>query len=114
MVRVAKAMAAAMKRAMVTKRVMVRVARAMATVTKRAIGRVARAMVTMTKRATATKRAMERVARAMAMATWVAGNKEGNGKGGKREGNGNKEIDVKCDKMGDDNVNEGGGQQRGQ
>ncbi len=54
------------------------------------------------------------------MALWVAGDKEGNGKGGKSDGGGNKEGDGK--KMGDGdgnnigygNDNEGGRQEIGQ
>jgi hypothetical protein len=76
MARVARAMATAMKRAIM------RVARAMAMGLKRAMATAVRAMVTATKRvltaaarvmAMATKRARARVAKAMSMATRVLG-----------------------------------------
>jgi hypothetical protein len=61
---------------MVTKRVRTKAARGNIMVTKRARARAARGMMT------ATKRARVWTARGMAMATRVAGDKEGDGKGG--------------------------------
>jgi hypothetical protein len=48
--------------------------------------------------AMATKRARGRVARGMVTATRVVGDKEGNGEGGKSDGDGNKEGHVKSGK----------------
>jgi hypothetical protein len=84
MAMVARAMATAMKRAIV------RVARAMATASKRAMARAARAIGTVSKRATVTsvagnKKGLATVARVMATATKRAmgtnGNNTGNGHG---------------------------------
>jgi hypothetical protein len=58
---------------------------------KRAMARAARAIKTAMKRAMARKRVMERAARAIATVTRVGGNKEGNGKGSKGDGDSNED-----------------------
>jgi hypothetical protein len=76
--------------------------------------RAAKAMVTATNRATARKRAMTKAARVMAPETRVAGGKEGDDKGGKGNGNGDKEGNVYSKNAGNGNDKEGDWQQRGQ
>ncbi len=105
----------------------------MATATKSAMGRKREMAMKAREMVTAMKRATVRVLRLMAMATRVVGNKEGNGKGGKGDGNtdkegygngdytvmatarvaGDKEGNCKGGKSNDNSNNEGNGKEEG-